>query len=168
MTKVLARVLAVAGAVVLVLLGAAGPGYAHLRPAARGEDPRRRAAGGGHLVGRPGRRARAARGGLGRNRGVPGYLGRGVAVSQDARPCPLTGVSDAALATTGAVLRFRCARPADALELRVSLLHDVDRDYRTVSVTPSGSGGLHTAGTPPSPYGSAAGPWLRRRRVCGR
>ncbi|MFC7588862.1 hypothetical protein ACFQYP_38065 [Nonomuraea antimicrobica] len=76
---------------------------------------------------------------------IEDYVRRGLTVSQDGAGCPLTGVT---ARTDGVVARFRCAHDADLLTLRVSLLHDVDAAYRTVSVTPSGSGALHTSAAP--------------------
>ncbi|GAA2400779.1 hypothetical protein [Nonomuraea africana] len=148
MIKVLTRVLAVAGAVVLVLLGTAGTGWAH----PFGPPPVAKVRAEGSLVEVTWSAAADDVAALNRADRAGGsigdYLGRGVGVEQDGRACPLVEVSAQALATTGAVLRFRCPGPAGELRLRVELLTDLDRAYRTVSVTPSGSGALHTADAP--------------------
>ncbi|WP_030452808.1 hypothetical protein [Herbidospora cretacea] len=65
---------------------------------------------------------------------VRDYLLRTIAVAQDGRPCPgrlgsLVGVTD-----NGARLNYDCGRPVDALDVTLSALVDLDRDYRTVLV----------------------------------
>ncbi|MEU5000790.1 hypothetical protein [Streptomyces sp. NPDC021622] len=70
-----------------------------------------------------------------------GYLGSHIRVRQDGANCPVEQAS-------GTRLRFACPRPVDRITLTVTALTDVDRAYRTVSVTPRGGGGLHTARAP--------------------
>ncbi|MFD9302853.1 sulfite exporter TauE/SafE family protein [Streptomyces sp. NPDC060048] len=86
-----------------------------------------------------------------------GYLSSHVAVRQDGRPCHV----DRAV---GMELRFVCARPVERIDLTVTALTDVDPAYRTLSVTGTGSGGLHTAQEPtqtlaltPTAAGATAG-----------
>lgn len=167
MIKVLTRVLAVAGAVVLVLLGTAGTGWAH----PFGPPPVAKVRAEGSLVEVTWSAAADDVAALNRADRAGGsigdYLGRGVGVEQDGRACPLVEVSAQALATTGAVLRFRCPGPAGELRLRVELLTDLDRAYRTVSVTPSGSGALHTADAPVQTIRWTARPPPRERTSTG-
>ncbi|MFI9209933.1 hypothetical protein ACIGW7_17530 [Streptomyces sp. NPDC053253] len=70
-----------------------------------------------------------------------GYLSTHIAVRQDGRACR----ADRA---TGLTLRLVCPRPVDRIDLTVTALTDVDPAYRTLSVTDTGSGGLHTAKEP--------------------
>ncbi|MFD7442931.1 hypothetical protein [Streptomyces sp. NPDC059909] len=70
-----------------------------------------------------------------------GYLRAHIAVRQDGRPCRADRAD-------GMKLHFVCPRPVDRIDLTVTALTDVDPAYRTLSVTGTGSGGLHTAQEP--------------------
>ncbi|MFF0449346.1 hypothetical protein ACFYT4_23555 [Streptomyces sp. NPDC004609] len=70
-----------------------------------------------------------------------GYLRSHVVVRQDGRPCPVEREE-------GLELRFGCPEPVERIDLTVTALTDVDSAYRTLSVTDTGGGGLHTAGEP--------------------
>ncbi|WP_413754265.1 hypothetical protein NRF20_41865 [Streptomyces sp. R-74717] len=70
-----------------------------------------------------------------------GYLRSHIVVRQDGRPCRVDRAD-------GVKLRFVCPRQVDRIELTVTALTDVDPAYRTLSVTGTGSGGLHTAQEP--------------------
>jgi ABC-type nickel/cobalt efflux system permease component RcnA len=70
-----------------------------------------------------------------------GYLRSHIVVRQDGRPCRVNRAD-------GVKLHFVCPRPVDRIELTVTALTDVDPAYRTLSVTDTGSGGLHTAQEP--------------------
>ncbi|MER5325515.1 hypothetical protein [Streptosporangium roseum] len=168
LTRVPARLLAVAGLVALVLLGAAGQGWAHpfgpppvakvtadgavveVRWSAAADDlvVLGRAAGelGAAEPGEAGTPALAER--LGASTAVRDYLRRHVGVAQDGRDCPVESVRTENLAADGAVLRFRCPSPVSGVRLTITTLTDADRAYRTVSTTPEGSSGLHTADAP--------------------
>ncbi|MFI0713369.1 hypothetical protein ACH4SK_22490 [Streptomyces inhibens] len=76
------------------------------------------------------------------------YLGSHIRLSQDGRPCPLHHADTAQLVQDGARLRYLCPRQVTTLAVTITALNDVDPKYRTISVTPSGSGGLHTAEEP--------------------
>ncbi|MFD4318748.1 hypothetical protein [Streptomyces sp. NPDC058548] len=79
-----------------------------------------------------------------------GYLRTHIAVRQDGRACRVDRA-------TGLTLRLVCPRPVDRIELTVTALTDVDPAYRTLSVTDTGSGGLHTAKEPARTLALAAG-----------
>ncbi|MFD9600410.1 hypothetical protein [Streptomyces sp. NPDC059970] len=70
-----------------------------------------------------------------------GYLRSHIVVRQDGRPCRVDRAD-------GVKLHFVCSRQVDRIELTVTALTDVDPAYRTLSVTGTGSGGLHTAQQP--------------------
>ncbi|MFG2627548.1 sulfite exporter TauE/SafE family protein [Streptomyces sp. NPDC048473] len=70
-----------------------------------------------------------------------GYLRSHIVVRQDGRPCRVDRAD-------GVKLHFICPRPVDRIELTVTALTDVNPAYRTLSVTGTGSGGLHTAQEP--------------------
>ncbi|REK88612.1 hypothetical protein DY245_20185 [Streptomyces inhibens] len=76
------------------------------------------------------------------------YLGSHIRLSQDGRPCPLDHADTTHLVQDGARLRYLCPRQVTTLAVTITALNDVDPKYRTISVTPSGSGGLHTAKEP--------------------
>ncbi|MFD7324104.1 hypothetical protein ACFV9D_23865 [Streptomyces sp. NPDC059875] len=87
-----------------------------------------------------------------------GYLRAHIVVRQDGRPCRVDRADDTKV-------HFVCTRPVDRIELTVTALTDVDRAYRTLSVTDTGAGGLHTAQEPtrtlpltPAAAQAAAGP----------
>lgn len=87
-----------------------------------------------------------------------GYLRSHIVVRQDGRPCRVDRADDVKL-------HFVCPRPVDRIELTVTALTDVNPAYRTLSVTGTGSGGLHTAQEPtrtltliPAAAGAAAAP----------
>ncbi|MCF3143348.1 nickel/cobalt transporter [Streptomyces platensis] len=89
------------------------------------------------------------------------YLGSHIRLSQDGRTCPLRQADTARLVQDGARLSYLCPRQVTTLAVTITALNDVDPKYRTISVTPSGSGGLHTAQEPThtltfSPSGSGA------------
>ncbi|MFI6286996.1 hypothetical protein ACIBCM_19975 [Streptomyces sp. NPDC051018] len=69
------------------------------------------------------------------------YLRTHVVVTQDGRPCPVDRAQRLEL-------RFGCPEPVDRIELTVTALTDINSAYRTLSVTDTGGGGLHTAGEP--------------------
>ncbi|UNM16361.1 hypothetical protein J4032_05550 [Streptomyces formicae] len=81
-----------------------------------------------------------------------GYLREHIAVRQDGRACP-------AARAAGLTVRFVCPRDVDRIELTVTALTDVNAAYRTLSVTDTGEGGLHTAEEPTRTLGlgTAAG-----------
>ncbi|MFI6321144.1 hypothetical protein ACIBG8_26640 [Nonomuraea sp. NPDC050556] len=68
---------------------------------------------------------------------VDAYLGEHMGVAQDGRACALVSVVDQRV-------RFRCPAPVSVIALTVTVLTDVNPNYRTVSTTPGGSGALHT------------------------
>ncbi|MGW7705652.1 hypothetical protein [Streptomyces sp. NPDC054771] len=70
-----------------------------------------------------------------------GYLRSHIVVRQDGHPCRVNRAD-------GVKLHFVCPRPVDRIELTVTALTNVDPAYRTLSVTDTGSGGLHTAQEP--------------------
>ncbi|MGW5649501.1 HoxN/HupN/NixA family nickel/cobalt transporter [Saccharopolyspora sp. NPDC003752] len=76
------------------------------------------------------------------------YLGSHIQPSQDGRPCPLDHADTTRLDQDGARLRYRCQNPVATVDLTITVLNDVAPEYRTISVTESGGGGLHTAGEP--------------------
>ncbi|MFJ6568250.1 hypothetical protein ACIQNU_12555 [Streptomyces sp. NPDC091292] len=80
-----------------------------------------------------------------------GYLRSHVAVRQDGHACPVEQAS-------GLRLRFVCPRKVDRIELTVTVLTDLHPAYRTLSVTESGGGGLHTAEEPTRELSLLAGP----------
>lgn len=89
------------------------------------------------------------------------YLGSHIRLSQNDRPCSLHHADTAHLVQDGARLRYLCPRQVTTLAVTITALNDVDPKYRTISVTPSGSGGLHTAEEPThtltlAPSGSGA------------
>ncbi|WP_257153824.1 urease accessory protein UreH domain-containing protein [Streptomyces lunaelactis] len=85
------------------------------------------------------------------------YLGSHISVGQSGHACRLDGADTSQLARKGAVLRYLCPEPVDDIALTVTALTDVDRAYRTISVTESGAGGLHTAAEPTRTLALAAG-----------
>ncbi|WP_405836216.1 hypothetical protein OG528_04020 [Streptomyces platensis] len=97
------------------------------------------------------------------------YLGSHIRLSQNGRPCSLHHADTAHLVQDGARLRYLCPQQVTTLAATITALNDVDPKYRTITITPSGSGGLHTAEEPthtltlaPSgngASGAAAGPW---------
>ncbi|MFD4227750.1 hypothetical protein [Streptomyces sp. NPDC058545] len=76
------------------------------------------------------------------------YLGSHVTVRQDGRTCRTAGVDTSQLSLRGALLRYTCPKPVDKVALTVTALTDVNKAYRTISVTEAGGGGLHTADDP--------------------
>ncbi|MBT2541669.1 sulfite exporter TauE/SafE family protein [Streptomyces sp. ISL-44] len=85
------------------------------------------------------------------------YLSSHIVVRQDGHPCRVDRAD-------GMKLHFVCERPVERIDLTVTALTDADPAYRTLSVTGTGSGGLHTAQEPtrtltltPSAAGAAAG-----------
>ncbi|WP_330477159.1 hypothetical protein OG301_04740 [Streptomyces platensis] len=89
------------------------------------------------------------------------YLGSHIRLSQGSRPCSLHHADTAHLVQDGARLRYLCPQRVTTLAVTITALNDVDPKYRTISVTPSGSGGLHTAEEPThtltlAPSGSGA------------
>ncbi|MBL1097926.1 hypothetical protein JK363_14835 [Streptomyces sp. 205] len=76
------------------------------------------------------------------------YLGSHITLRQDGRSCPLDRADTAHLADAGARLRYHCPEPVATVAMTITALNDVDPKYRTISVTESGGGGLHTADEP--------------------
>ncbi|MER6102713.1 hypothetical protein ABT115_10395 [Streptomyces sp. NPDC001832] len=76
------------------------------------------------------------------------YLGSHIRLSQNGRSCPLNHADTARLVDDGARLRYVCPDPVAEVAMTVTALNDVDPKYRTISVTESGDGGLHTATEP--------------------
>ncbi|MEV0056635.1 sulfite exporter TauE/SafE family protein [Saccharopolyspora shandongensis] len=76
------------------------------------------------------------------------YLGSHIQLSQDGHPCQLDHADTTRLAQDGARLHYLCQNPVAAVDVTITALNDVDPKYRTISVTESGGGGLHTAGEP--------------------
>ncbi|MFF3785829.1 hypothetical protein [Streptomyces sp. NPDC001933] len=76
------------------------------------------------------------------------YLGSHITVRQDGRECRPGKADTLQLASRGAVVRYRCPEPVDTIALTITALTDVNRAYRTISVTEKGGGGLHTASAP--------------------
>ncbi|MFC9755465.1 hypothetical protein [Streptomyces sp. NPDC056921] len=76
------------------------------------------------------------------------YLGSHITVRQDGRECRPGKADTRQLASRGAVVRHLCPEPVDTVDLTITALTDVDRAYRTISVTEKGGGGLHTASAP--------------------
>ncbi|MFF9017431.1 hypothetical protein ACF09C_31280 [Streptomyces sp. NPDC014870] len=70
-----------------------------------------------------------------------GYLSQHITVRQDGHPCRMASAA-------GLRLRFVCPRQVTRIQLTVTALTDVDPVYRTLSVTDTGGGGLHTAKEP--------------------
>ncbi|MFE7263869.1 hypothetical protein ACFU9B_17725 [Streptomyces sp. NPDC057592] len=76
------------------------------------------------------------------------YLGSHITVRQDGRECRPGKTDTLQLASRGAVVRYLCPEPVDTVSLTITALTDVNRAYRTISVTEKGGGGLHTASAP--------------------
>ena len=145
--RLTARVLALAGLVALVLLGAAGPGWAH----PFGPPLAAKVTAAADMVEVTWSAADDDLAALTRvagARGVSVYLGEHVGVTQDGRACARQAVRTESLVMTGAVLRFRCPAEVTAVTLTVTTLTDVNQAYRTLSTTPDGGGALHTATAP--------------------
>ncbi|MFJ8854862.1 hypothetical protein [Streptomyces sp. NPDC102437] len=76
------------------------------------------------------------------------YIGSHITVRQDGRECPPGKADTLQLASRGAAVRYRCPEPVHTIALTITALTDVNRAYRTISVTEKGGGGLHTASAP--------------------
>ncbi|MGW3655013.1 nickel/cobalt transporter [Streptomyces sp. NPDC005151] len=76
------------------------------------------------------------------------YLGSHIRLSQNGRSCPLDHADTARLVDDGAHLRYLCPNAVATVAMTVTALNDVDPKYRTISVTESGDGGLHTTTEP--------------------
>ncbi len=76
------------------------------------------------------------------------YLGAHVKVIQNGVACRLDEANTLRLAGDGARLRYGCPEPVNTVALSITALSNVDSRYRTISVTPTGAGGLHTASEP--------------------
>ncbi|MFE4414929.1 hypothetical protein [Streptomyces sp. NPDC056821] len=76
------------------------------------------------------------------------YLGSHITVRQDGHECRLDAVDTLQLAGEGAVVRYACPKPVNTVALTITALTDVNQAYRTISVTETGGGGLHTASDP--------------------
>ncbi|MET7304363.1 hypothetical protein [Embleya sp. NPDC005575] len=76
------------------------------------------------------------------------YLGAHVKVIQNGVACRLDEANTLRLADDGARLRYGCPEPVNTVALSITALSNVDSRYRTISVTPTGAGGLHTASEP--------------------
>ncbi|MFJ7495874.1 hypothetical protein ACIQZB_32770 [Streptomyces sp. NPDC097727] len=76
------------------------------------------------------------------------YLGSHITVHQDGRECRPGAVDTLQLASKGALIRYTCPEPVDTVTLTITALTDANPAYRTISVTKTGGGGLHTASDP--------------------
>ncbi|WP_439681151.1 hypothetical protein [Embleya sp. MST-111070] len=76
------------------------------------------------------------------------YLGAHIQVRQNGVACRLDDANTLHLAGDGARLRYGCPEPVHTIALSITALSNVDSKYRTISVTPTGAGGLHTASEP--------------------
>ncbi|MFG2525587.1 hypothetical protein [Streptomyces sp. NPDC048527] len=76
------------------------------------------------------------------------YLASHITVRQDGHACRPGATDTIHLARKGALLHYTCPTPVDRVALTVTALTDVDPNYRTISVTEKGGGGLHTASDP--------------------
>lgn len=76
------------------------------------------------------------------------YLEQHVAVTQDGRPC--TGRAEPAedFLADGARLEFRCPQVVEQADVRITVLHDEDRAYRTFSVDGTAQYAIHSAAAP--------------------
>ncbi|MEU5849157.1 urease accessory protein UreH domain-containing protein [Saccharopolyspora shandongensis] len=82
------------------------------------------------------------------NTSEPQYLGTHIRLSQNGQSCSLDHADTTRLAQDGAYLRYLCPNPVATVDVTITALTDIDPNYRTISVTDSGGGGLHTAGEP--------------------
>ncbi|MFG2884338.1 hypothetical protein ACGFYV_18940 [Streptomyces sp. NPDC048297] len=76
------------------------------------------------------------------------YLGSHITVRQHGRECRPGTVDVRHLASKGARIHYTCPEAVDTIALTITALSDVNRAYRTISVTEKGGGGLHTASDP--------------------
>ncbi|WP_405582113.1 hypothetical protein [Streptomyces sp. NBC_01092] len=76
------------------------------------------------------------------------YLGSHITVRQKGRGCGLGTVDTLQIASKGALIPYTCPEPVDTVTVTITALTDVNSAYRTISVTPKGGGGLHTANSP--------------------
>lgn len=76
------------------------------------------------------------------------YLGNHLSVAQGNQTCRLSEAATTALWDGGARLEFTCPGEVTEVSLRITALTDIDPAYRTVSVSTSGAGALHTATAP--------------------
>ncbi|MFD3565615.1 hypothetical protein ACFWVU_39015 [Streptomyces sp. NPDC058686] len=76
------------------------------------------------------------------------YLASHITVRQDGHACRLGTTDTTHLARKGALLHYICPTTVDRVALTVTALTDVDPNYRTISVTEKGGGGLHTGSDP--------------------
>lgn len=61
------------------------------------------------------------------------YIAEHIVVEQDGRPCPADVPAPADFVHTGVTVRLTCPRDVDEVELRITMLHDVNPAYRTVA-----------------------------------
>ncbi|TXS46948.1 hypothetical protein EAO75_29290 [Streptomyces sp. uw30] len=76
------------------------------------------------------------------------YLGSHITVRQKGRGCGPGTVDTLRIASKGALIHYNCPEPVDTVTVTITALTDVNSAYRTISVTPKGGGGLHTASSP--------------------
>lgn len=86
-------------------------------------------------------------------------LTRRITVTQDGTACPAAVEPGLDFVTQGARLSFTCPTPVDAVELGVTMLHDVDPTYRTFVVAASGGDGqaVLTSAAPRAAWDVGAG-----------
>jgi hypothetical protein len=65
------------------------------------------------------------------------YLVERVVVRQDGTPCEAAALDTADFVHAGARLAYRCPEPIAAVELEITLLHDVHEAYRTFGIAES-------------------------------
>jgi len=89
--------------------------------------------------------------------GLRDYVRDRIVVRQDGAACPreLEPVGD--VVADGVTVTATCPRPADEVELQISMLHDLHPAYRTVSRVTGGSESLHTAEDPAATLSLRAG-----------
>lgn len=80
------------------------------------------------------------------------YLGNGVTIRQQGRPCPVEVDVAENYIEDGATLTFTCPDPVTEAEVEITLLHDRDPAYRTFSVDGTAQYAVHTAERPAHPW----------------
>jgi hypothetical protein len=76
------------------------------------------------------------------------YLERHITLQQDGTPCSGRAVVEDDFIADGAELHFTCPEPVTTADVRISVLHDADPDYRTFSGDGTLQDALHTAAQP--------------------
>jgi len=89
--------------------------------------------------------------------GLRDYVRDRIVVRQDGAACPrdLEPVGD--VVADGVTVTATCPRPADEVELQISMLHDLHPAYRTVSRVTGGGESLHTTEDPSATLSLGAG-----------